>query len=101
MHTAHQVVRDLHGAVLRLLRDVLRATHERAARAEGVQPNTRGGEDEPSRGDASLTIASPLGRVGHVRESFREVDQTLGKLVDIGHLDPSLSFSDEHLSFPR
>ena len=55
-------------------------------------PIPAAGRIEPSRLDASLTIASSLRRVGHVRESLREVDQTIGKLVDVGHLQTPLSF---------
>jgi hypothetical protein len=91
MDPTHQVVWQVRGPVLCLLRDVPCLTPEGAACAQQVDSRSRRGEQEPARPNPSLPIASSLGGIGDVRKSFCEIDESLGEPIDISHFRPLLS----------
>jgi hypothetical protein len=91
MDPTHQVVWQVRGPVLCLLRDVPCLTPEGAACAQQVHSRSRRGEQEPARPNPSLPIASSLRGIGDVRKSFCEIDESLGEPIYISHFRPLLS----------
>jgi hypothetical protein len=91
MDPTHQVVWQVRGPVLRLLGDAPCLTPEGAACAQQVHSRSRRREQEPTRPDPSLPIAPSLRGIGDVRKSFCEIDESLGKPLDISHFRPLLS----------
>jgi len=92
VNTIHEVVRQLRGAVLCLLGDVPRLTSEGAACPQEIHTCSRRREHEPARPNPALAIASSLGGIGDVGESFCEINQPLGKPIDVCHFQTPLSF---------
>ena len=91
MHPTHEIVRQVSSPVLCLLGDVPCLTSQGAAGAQQVHSRSRRRHQEPARPDASLPTATSLRGIGDVRESFCEIDQSLGEPIDVSHFRPLLS----------
>lgn len=91
MNSTHEVLRQLSSAVLCLLGDVPRLTPQGAARPQEIHACSRRREQDPARPNPALAIASSLGGIGDVGKSFCEINQPLGKPIDVSHLQTPLS----------
>ena len=90
MDPTHEVVRQLRSPVLRLLGDVPRLTSQGAACPQQIHTCRRRREQEPARPNAALAIASSLGGIGDVSKSCCEINQPLGKPIDVSHFQTPL-----------